>query len=132
MASINWIFLCDYAYVDAAGKASIIGIWEHITAKQLPLVWPQMYVVLDIIPDPTEEMKVGVILSSPSSMEIARIDGAKIKVPDNRAGFANHAVLAFGFFKLNFTEAGVHHIELLFNEVSIHSIAFTIQAPKAI
>ena len=130
MSSINWIFLCDYAFVDAAGKASIIGMWEHINAKQLPLVWPQMYIVMDIIPDPTAETNVGVILSSPSGKEIARIEGAKLKIPANRSGFANHAVLTFGFFKINFTEAGVHHIELLFNDVSIHSLSFTILLPK--
>ncbi len=81
MASINWIFLCDYAFVDAAGKASIIGMWEHINARQLPVMWPQLYIVMNLIPDPTVETNIGVIISSPSGQEIAKIDGAKLKTP---------------------------------------------------
>ncbi len=132
MASINWIFLCDYAYVDAAGKASIIGMWEHINARQLPITWPQMYVVMNLIPDPTAETTIGVILSSPSGQEIAKIEGAKLKNPASPAGVLNRAVLTFGFFNTIFKEEGVHHIEIFINGISIHSLAFTILIPKKI
>jgi len=130
MASINWVFLCDYAFVDAAGKASIIGMWEHINARQLPLVWPQMYIVMNILPDPTAETNIGVILSSPAGQEIAKIEGAKLKNPPTPSGILNRAVLTFGFFNTIFKEAGVHHIEIFINGVSIHSITFTILVPK--
>ena len=130
MASINWIFLCDYAFVDAAGKASIIGMWEHINARQLPLVWPQMYIVMNFIPDPTEETTIGVILSSPSGQEITKIEGAKLKNPPVPSGILNRAVLTFGFFNTAFKEPGEHHIEILINSVSIHSLPFTILVPQ--
>ncbi len=130
MASINWIFLCDYAYVDAVGKASIIGIWERINVKQLPVAWPQMYVVMDFLPDPVSEMAVGIIISAPSGQEIAKTQAAKIKIPTSAARIANHAVLTFGFFNTNFKETGIYHIEVLLNEVSIHTISFTVLTPK--
>ena len=129
MASINWIFLCDYAFVDAAGKASIIGMWEHINARLLPLVWPQMYIVMNFIPDPTAETNIGVILSSPTGQEIAKIEGAKLKNPPAPSGILNRAVITFGFFNTNFKEPGEHHIEILFNGLSIHSLPFTILVP---
>ena len=130
MASINWIFLCDYAFVDAAGKASIIGMWEHINARQLPVMWPQLYIVMNLIPDPTVETNIGVIISSPSGQEIAKIDGAKLRTPPTPSGILNRAVLTFGFFNTNFKEPGEHHIEIFINGVSIHSLPFTILVPK--
>ena len=36
MPVIRWAFLCDYACVDAAGKASIIGTFEYINVSKLP------------------------------------------------------------------------------------------------
>jgi hypothetical protein len=89
-----------------------------------------MYIILNIIPDPTTETNIGVIISSPSGQEIAKIEGAKLKNPPTPSGILNRAVLTFGFFNTNFKEAGVYHIEILINGISIHSITFTILLPK--
>lgn len=129
MPSINWAFLCDYAYVDVAGKASIIGIWDNINAIQLPLTWPQMYVIMEILAEPNEEFSVGVIASCPSGKELAKLGGSGNRIPANPTGEAK-GKFAFGMFKTKFSETGQYHMELIINGVSVHSIPFTVVLTK--
>ena len=40
MVAINWSFLCDYAFVDEKGRASIIRTFTFIHAPRLPIRYP--------------------------------------------------------------------------------------------
>jgi hypothetical protein len=124
MPTINWVFLCDYAFVDVAGKASIIGTFENMNFHRLPSKWAQFYVALKLMADPNDQFNLGVVVSSPSGDEIKRIDAPNIRTGGKKA------ILTFGFYNTEFTETGEHHIELLLDDTSIHVMPFTIKIVK--
>ena len=119
MVAITWSFLCDYAYADEKGRASIIRTFTFIHARQLPIRYPQLYLALEISCGKGEPFSLGALISSPSGKPIA-----KVEVKHNGAGGAGGALeksfLPIGFFNLQFTEAGEHHIEILVNGTSVH------------
>jgi hypothetical protein len=128
MPAINWAFLCDYAYVDASGKASIIGMFENIFVRHLPARHPQIYIAISTIIGKNENFKIGLILSSPSGKEVAKIPQHDITPPPNAQD--NKVVFAFGFFNTEFTETGEHSFEIFIGDTCVHSIPFTITLRK--
>jgi hypothetical protein len=129
MPTIDWVFLCDYAFVDASGKASIIGIFENINAPTLPTNHPQLYIALGSKMNPGENFDLSAILSSSSGKEIAKIDPQKIAIPANAPGIIK-GVMCFGFYSVQFSETGEHHIEIFVDGNSIHSIPLNVAIIK--
>ncbi len=125
MPAINWTFLCDYAFVDMAGKASIIRTFENLNFRSLPGIWPQMYIALEIVIGEGETFSFTALMTSPSGNKVA-----EIKAKDVRAERAGKGIFTFGFFNTKFTETGEHHIELFIDENSIHIIPFAVQLTK--
>ncbi len=125
MVSINWSFLCDYAFVDEKGRASIIRTFTFIHTKQLPLRYPQLYLALEILSDKGENFSLGAVITSPSGKIIAKID-INHKGSGVIEGTAEKSILPIGFFNLHFTEPGEHHIEILVNGTSVHYLPLMI------
>ena len=120
MAVINWAFLCDYAFVDPVGKASIIGKFDFVSFSQLPKRWPQMFVVMEILIQESEEITISTAISSPGGKELARLETQAIK------GKSKKLILPIGFYNVMFEEAGEHHIELFVKDVCVHHIPFKV------
>ena len=120
MATIDWVFLCDYAYVDAAGKASIIGIFENVSSPTLPLQLPQLYVALGLKLAPGDNLQLSATLSSPSGIELSRINPQSVVIPDDAP--VMKGVITLGFYQVRFSETGEHHVEILMNGNSVHVI----------
>jgi hypothetical protein len=129
MPTIDWVFLCDYAFVDAAGKASIIGIFQNIFASTLPTNHPQLYIALGMKMGPGDNFELSSILSSPSGREIAKINPQKIVIPTNAPG-GGIGVVCFGYYGVQFSETGEHHIEIFIDNNSIHSIPLNVAINK--
>ena len=121
MPSIDWVFLCDYAFIDASGKASIIGIFENIYALSLPIQHSQLYVALGMHLNPGDNFEISARLSSPSGKEITKINPQRIIVPTNAPGIGK-GMIAFGFYTIPFAETGEYHIEIFVDSNSIHVI----------
>jgi len=119
MVAINWSFLCDYAFVDEKGRASIIRTFTFIHAQQLPIRYPQLYLALEILSGKREQFSLGAVITSPSGKTIAKIE---ITHQGNGEveGAAEKSILPIGFFNLQFSEPGEHHIEILVNGTSVH------------
>ena len=130
MPAINWAFLCDYASIDASGKAYIIGTFEYIRVPSLPRRWPQIYVAMEIQTGSSETFELSAVICSPSGKEISK----KIIIPFKSTDFGNKVKKGFAtftFFNTNFTEEGEHHIQLYLNDTFIHNIPLTIRVrPK--
>jgi hypothetical protein len=128
MPVINWVYLCDYAYMDASGKKSIIGMFEFIKVKKLPVNWPQLYVAVDLTVSVGEQFKMKVVFTSPSNQELGKVDFQmkSTKVDPGSGGKSAKIFLPFGFFNLKFSEAGEHHIEMFVDDVPIHFIPLRI------
>lgn len=125
MPTIDWAFLCDYAFVDASGKASIIGVFENVNAAGLPANYAQMYIALGMKIAPGENFDVSAKISSPTGRELSKINPQKIIIPTNAPGVGK-AVVCFGFYRIQFTETGEHHIEVFIDGNSVHLISLNI------
>jgi hypothetical protein len=128
MPSINWVYLCDYAYLDAAGKMSVIGMFEFIKAPQLPLSWPQIYVAVYLTASEGEEFRLKVLITSPSKKEIRKIEvqAKGVSAIPGSIGKAANIFLPIGFYNLKFSETGEYHIEIFVDDTPIHSISLNI------
>jgi uncharacterized protein DUF6941 len=125
MPTIDWAFLCDYAFVDASGKSSIIGVFENINALALPTTHSQMYVALGMKFSPGDDFEVGSKITSPTGKEISQVNAQRITIPANANGAAK-GVVAFGYYGTQFSETGEHHIEIFLNGNSVYFIPVTI------
>ncbi len=126
MPVIRWAFLCDYACVDAAGKASIIGTFEYINVSKLPQRWPQLYVALEMQTNGAEAFELSAQISSPSGKDASK----RIVIPFKaRAGDqkAHKGFVTFAFFSTLFEEEGEYHIMLFLDGMPIHFIPLYVQ-----
>jgi hypothetical protein len=48
---LNFGFICDYASFSENGKLNILGIFKNINGTSVPLVHPQLYIVVNILID---------------------------------------------------------------------------------
>jgi len=127
--TIDWVFLCDYAFVDTSGKASIIGIFENITTLSLPVNHPQLYVALGMKLSPGDNFELSAKLSSPSGREITKINPQRVAIPANALGVGK-GVVSFGFYGIHISETGEHHIEIFIDGNSIHVIPINVEIIK--
>lgn len=126
MPAINWAFLCDYASIDASGKAYIIGTFEFIRLPSLPRRWPQIYVAMEIQTSSSETFELSAVISAPSGKELSK----KIVIPFKSTAFGKKVkkgFATFAFFNTEFSEEGEHHIQLYLNDTFIHNIPLTIR-----
>lgn len=121
MPTIDWAFLCDYAFVDAAGKASIIGTFENVNFLSLPAKHNQLYLAMGMKIAPGENFEMGIVITSPTGKEIANIHPQKVGIPSN-APNVGKGIFTFGFYTTEFSETGEHHIEIFVDGNSVHFI----------
>ena len=126
MPAINWTFLCDYAYVDSAGRASIIRTFTFIRAPKLPFRYPQIFLALEYIADVSEAFTLGAVITAPSGKQIAKVQLNR-KARSDKKGRVEKGVLPLGFYNCRFEEPGEHHVEILVNERSVHYLPLMIQ-----
>lgn len=119
MPAINWSFICDYAFVDEKGRASIIRTFSFIHAHHLPIRYPQLYLVLEVLSAKEETFTLGAAINSPSGETIAKIE-INHKGNNQISTATEKIVLPIAFYSLQFSEPGEHHIEIFVNGTSVH------------
>jgi hypothetical protein len=132
MPAINWTFLCDYAFVDGAGRASIMRTFTFIRAPKLPFRYPQLFLALEYMADISETFTLGAAITAPSGKQVAKVQ-LKRKAKSKEKGRVGKGFLPLGFYNCRFEEAGEHHVEIFINERSVHFIPMMIltkEAPK--
>ena len=45
---LNFIHVCDYASLGEGGKLNVLGIFENIFSKNVPVTHPQLYIVVNV------------------------------------------------------------------------------------
>ena len=130
MPAINWTFLCDYAFVDGAGRASIIRTFTFIRAPKLPFRYPQMFLALEFMADVSESFTIGASITAPSGKQIAKVQLNR-KAKSSEKGRVEKGVLPLGFYNCKFEEEGEHHLEILINGKSVHFLPLTIRVKEA-
>ena len=122
MPSINWVFLCNNAYVDGAGRPCLTGIFEDLNVGSLPINQPQMYVGLQVTMAGGESYQVRVEMLSPSGQVLSTINTSLIALPTGGRTF-----LPFEISNVMFSETGEHQIRILFDGIQIYSLPFAVR-----
>jgi hypothetical protein len=75
---VEWAALADYAAVDAAGKLTVVGVFEEIYSPHEPIIWPAMMLLLRFKikrPEIGLKQKVVVRLSNEDGAMIFQLEG---------------------------------------------------------
>jgi len=125
MPAINWTFLCDYAFVDPNGRASIIRTFTFIRGPKLPFRYPQMFLALEYMSEMSESFTIGAAITAPSGKQVARVQ-LKKKAHGKQKGRVQKGVLPLGFYNVRFEEVGEHHVEIFINDRAVHFLPLMI------
>ena len=129
MPKINWMYMCDYAYKDMAGKTSIIGMFSDINTLKLPVKYQQIFTILEVEKVASEVFDLEVTISSPSEKEITKRLGKQIGA-QAQSDKVIKLTMIFAFYGVNLSEAGEYHLLLFLNGNCIHSIPFRVHLIK--
>lgn len=121
MPTMNWAFLCDYAFVGVAGKGYINGTFETLNVENLPAIQPQIFVIFEIAMAKDENCFITAVINSPTGRELAN-DNAICNAP---AG-GGKIIQPLRFYNTEFSETGTHRVEIFADGISVYSLPFTI------
>jgi len=84
---IDLALIADAATVDGSGKLNILGVFDHISAREFPARHERMALVLRFSAgvDAAGSHEVGIAVRSPDGEELARMDG-QIQLAPGGAG----------------------------------------------
>lgn len=125
MPSRVWSHICDYAALDANGKAMIIGEFDHIYSQGVPLKFPLFFVTTKWNGNDKETFTHQVRITSPSRKQIANSGLANVTIKGNVEGIGNHTNVD-GFMLVDFPEFGEYAIEILLNGNPVHIMPLTL------
>lgn len=121
MAECEWIVLCDYAFVAAPSKVSVIGLFDVIYASDVPATHERAFIAFNILGEPGERVTVNLEIIGPTATTIAKAQ-AKAVLPDSGGA---KAFLELRGMKL--TAFGRHAIQVDLGDGQPKSAWFTLQ-----
>src|SRR5438034_10368180 len=81
MAECDWVILCDYAFLDQAGKMCLIGAFDRVFATGVPSALHQSSITMKLLGDPAETIEFKVEIIRPTGGVLASVGGT-ITMPD--------------------------------------------------
>jgi hypothetical protein len=114
MPEIEWSLLCEYCLVDAAGKLSVLGIFDQMLTAQLPVHQPVLYVVTRWRSAPNEVFRAETRLWTPTE-QLLQTTGPVAVVPSP----VGHNLTINQFVGLTFERAGQYVVELLADDRTV-------------
>ncbi len=114
MPEVEWSLLCEYCLVDAAGKLSVLGIFDQMLTAQLPVHQPVLYVVTRWRSTPNEVFHAETRLWTPAE-QLLQTTG-RVAVAPSPVG---HNWTINQFLGLTFERAGQYLVELLADDQTV-------------
>ena len=108
MPEVEWSLLCEYCLIDAAGKLSILGIFDHVVAPQVPVHQPVLFVVTRWRSQPNQQFVAETRLWTPTE-QLLQTTGP-VQVAPNHFG---QNMTINQFLGLTFEREGQYLVELL-------------------
>ena len=123
--------LADYTSISEGGKLNILGIFTILWATQVPVMHPQMQLVLQLEFDPTEagERDIKVVLMDEDGREILSLSGT-FTVPHKPGPEPigiNHSI---GFGNIVFPQYGRYVFKILISGELKSEVPLSVLQPK--
>ena len=133
---LEFAALADYAASDASGKLTVVGIFDRIFAQQVPVVWPDMVLLLRFRIHRSElgtAQKVLVKLATEDGRALMQIEGdftpgAKEGTTPLPESTVNHILRFQG---LTLPAMGVYTFDVLINNTHVGGAQVAVVPPQA-
>ena len=123
--TIDYMHICDYAFVADGGKAAIIGIFDQINASSFPTSHPYMAVALKLRDEPHRTLPIKITVARPSGDKLAELDAV---VATGADGSAN---VNLNLVNLQFQEAGRYLVKVASKGETLVSQSLTVAKSAA-
>jgi Family of unknown function (DUF6941) len=101
---VKLALLADYANVTAEGKLNILGIFDRITVPDLPVVHPQMHLILRLEAHSAERSRahnVEIRLHDPDGETVFEVKGEMVPHGEPGSTSATNQILTLNNLQLN-------------------------------
>ncbi len=126
MIKLNFVHLCEYAFVLDKGTAGIIGIFSKVKSKSRPANF-SITVILNIDPNDTEKHIVSFVVKAPSGSQI-------IKPLEKEIGPAVNKNQSLGIIaniqNIKLREEGKYKVEIIIDKKKIETLSFDFEVLK--
>jgi hypothetical protein len=122
MAECDWIILCDYAFPAMHGKLGLIGVFDTIYAKALPVTHHRAAIGFAIIGEPGERVQPKIEIISPTGKVLATAALGPLVLPNQGGAFAHVDVAG-----LKMADWGRHAIQIDLGDGDQKSAWFTLR-----
>jgi hypothetical protein len=116
---VKLAILADYANVTAEGKLNILGIFDRITVREIPVVHPQMHLILRLEAHPAERNRshaVEIRLYDPDGETVFDVNGDIVPHGQGGLTIATNQILTLNNLQLN-KSGGYTFVVLVNNDV---------------
>ena len=119
MITVKWMMLCEYASVNIDNKINLLGVFDELNCKEIPLHMSRMYVVLDtIMEDNFAGLLYVFIAKYDRKLTVAESD----PLPIAASGRSRQSrAFPIEFKDLTFPELGQYKVQVYFSDKVIHS-----------
>lgn len=121
MAQVDYLHLCDLAFMDEAGKHCIIGMFDIVRAISFPCTHPTMTVAMRVLSQPGEAIKLKFELGRPNGNVIVTLPMDIVAGPD---GGAN---INLNLQQVQFPEAGRYTLKIVQGQETLASRSIRLQ-----
>ena len=127
MAEIIWVHLCDYAFSERFGKASIIGEFDRIYSPKFPTKFPQLFLALKMRLANEERFTLEIVFRAPDGNIIAGSTVPEERMKLNQGN--QKAVFIFAFYNLNLPEPGEYSVDIRVNGTTVYILPLLAMTP---
>jgi hypothetical protein len=125
MIRIDWIQLCEMAFLDDCDRLCMVGVMTRFPAPELPIAMRQIMIVVRVKDaQPKESFTVGVSMVTPSGLTLH---------PQNADGFDIAVTPEYIFITLRdipLSEEGMHHLAITVGSGAPASIHVPVRVVK--
>jgi len=119
---INFIHICNYAFLSQDGKLNVIGIFKQINARKFPYIHPKISVVTNITIN--EDIKLKIQILKKEAMEIVSKIEANLNAPKEAKGKKVEVGFISDFNMVKFESVGDYLLEVWVNDTLEKTISF--------
>jgi hypothetical protein len=124
MAYCEWAMLCDYAFLDSAGKLCLIGVFDKIFAASVPTMHPQAALVIQLKGSTGEKIGLRVHIVRPGGTVLLKLEGDLVIGPGGGAG-ANMRLI-----NLQLPDHGPYSINVYLADDLVKTLPLTVAPPQ--